>query len=71
MKCTALKSANRDKSDPAIKRGVKWLLKQISQNYGPLSERVKADVTVQRAMEAQKRQERSERVRRIKEERER
>ncbi len=71
MKCAALRHAGGDRADPAIRRGVKWLLKQIGQDYGRIRERVNADVAVQRAMEAQKRKERSERVRKIKEERER
>lgn len=71
VKCAALRHAGGDRADPAIRRGVKWLLKQIGQDYGRIRERVNADVAVQRAMEAQKRKERSERVRKIKEERER
>lgn len=50
---------------------MKWLLGQIDRDFGRISDRVNADVAVQKAMEAQKRKERSERVRKIKEERER
>lgn len=71
MKCTALNSSSGGKADLTISRGVKWLLKQISRNFVQISERVNADVAVQKAMEIQKRKERAERVRIIKEERER
>lgn len=67
----ALKSARGDKADPAIRGGLKWLLGQIDRDLGKISERVNADVAVQKTMEAQKRKERSERVRKIKEDRER
>lgn len=71
MKCVALKSASGNRSDPAIKDGVKWLLGQISRDYEQIRHRVNADVALQRALEAEKRKERAERVRKIKEERER
>ena len=67
----ALRSARGNKSDPAIKDGVRWLLNQIGKDYEQIRHRVNADVANQKAMEAEKRKERAERVRRIKEERER
>jgi hypothetical protein len=54
-----------------IRGGVKWLLEEIGRNFVQISERVRADVEVQREVELQRRRERSERVRLIKEERER
>lgn len=71
VKCIALRSANRNKVDPSIRPGLHWLLDQIGQQYEALCERVNADVTRQRAAEAQKRKERAERVCKIREERER
>lgn len=71
MKCIALKSASGNKSDLAIRQGVKWAVGQVNRDYGKLSERVSADVAEQKATEARKRRERAERVRKIKEERER
>ena len=71
VKCVALKSASQNRSDPSIKRGVKWLLNSIGKQYDSISERVRADVMEQRQTEAQQRKERAERVRKIREERER
>ena len=66
-----MKSASGNKSDPAIRDGIQWLLGQISKDYDKIRHRVNADVALQRAKEAEKRKERAERVRKIKEERER
>ena len=71
VKCIALKSANQNRTDPSISRGVKWLLNSIGKQYDSVADRVRADVMEQRQKEAQQRRERAERVRRIREERER
>jgi ADP-ribosylation factor-like protein 13B len=63
--CVALKQ----KSDRAIRRGMKWLLDNILKGYNDLSDRVNADVAVQREEEAKEKAERAERVRRLREER--
>ncbi len=70
MKCTALKRAVTSKSDPALRRGLSWLLGKVMDSYDELEERVKRDVSVQREREAAERRERMERVRRMREERE-
>lgn len=70
MKCTALKRASSSKSDPALRRGLSWLLGRVMDCYAELEERVKCDVTAQREREAAERRERMERVRRMREERE-
>ncbi|XP_065906928.1 ADP-ribosylation factor-like protein 13B [Dysidea avara] len=69
--CTALYSANNGKKDPAIRRGINWLLVSIREKYNEINEKVIADVALQREAEAQDRRERAERVRIIREERER
>lgn len=69
--CIALYSANNGKKDPAIKRGISWLLDTITAQYNQINERVMHDVAAQREAEAQDRRERAERVRKIREERER
>ena len=71
MKCVALKSATRNRADPSIKRGVKWLLNSIGKQYDSVADRVRADVMEQRQIEAEQRRERAEKVRKIREERER
>lgn len=69
--CTALYSANNGKKDPAIRRGINWLLDSITEQYNQISERIMQDIAVQREAEAQDRREKAERVRKFREERER
>ncbi len=67
----ALKSTSDPASDPAILRGVRWLLDEVGERWGEIEGRVRPDMEAQRAREAQQRRERAERIRRIREERER
>ena len=71
VKCISLKSTSGNRSDPSIRRGVRWVLECIGEQYDVLTERVRVDSEAQRAVEAQQRRERAERVRKIREERER
>ncbi|XP_076834366.1 ADP-ribosylation factor-like protein 13B [Brachyhypopomus gauderio] len=57
--------------DKSIRRGLKWLLSNIAEDYEAISERVQRDTAKQRAWEEQDRKERAERVRKIREERDR
>ncbi|XP_076840761.1 ADP-ribosylation factor-like protein 13B [Brachyhypopomus gauderio] len=57
--------------DKSIRRGLKWLLSNIAEDYEAISERVQRDTAKQRAWEEQDRKERAERVRIIREERDR
>ncbi|XP_076827450.1 ADP-ribosylation factor-like protein 13B [Brachyhypopomus gauderio] len=57
--------------DKSIRRGLKWLLSNIAEDYEAIAERVQRDTAKQRAWEDQDRKERAERVRKIREERDR
>ncbi|XP_076834728.1 ADP-ribosylation factor-like protein 13B isoform X2 [Brachyhypopomus gauderio] len=57
--------------DKSIRRGLKWLLSNIAEDYEAIAERVRRDTAKQRAWEEQDRKERAERVRKIREERDR
>ncbi|XP_076834671.1 ADP-ribosylation factor-like protein 13B [Brachyhypopomus gauderio] len=57
--------------DKSIRRGLKWLLSNIAEDYEAIAERVRRDTAKQRAWEEQDRKERAERVRQIREERDR
>ncbi|XP_076835162.1 ADP-ribosylation factor-like protein 13B [Brachyhypopomus gauderio] len=57
--------------DKSIRRGLKWLLSNIAEDYEAIAERVQRDTAKQRAWEEQDRKERAERVRKIREERDR
>ena len=71
LKCTALKSADGNRTDPNLRQGLRWLGRAFTTDYRRLSERVNADMAEQKVVEAQKRRERAERVKKIREERER
>ncbi|KAM6439661.1 ADP-ribosylation factor-like protein 13B [Rhynochetos jubatus] len=59
------------KMNKSIKKGLRWLLRAIAEDFDTLNERVERDTAEQKAYEEQQKLERAERVRRIREERER
>ena len=71
VQCTAVRSGGEGEGDPALLRGVEWLLGKVRERWEEVEERVRGDVERQRAQQERERNERRERVRKIREERER
>ncbi|KAM6438849.1 ADP-ribosylation factor-like protein 13B [Rhynochetos jubatus] len=66
--CSATMGCGK-KMDKSIKKGLRWLLRAIAEDFDTLNERVERDTAEQKAYEEQQKLERAERVRRIREER--
>ncbi|KAM6439249.1 ADP-ribosylation factor-like protein 13B [Rhynochetos jubatus] len=66
--CSATMGCGK-KMDKSIKKGLRWLLRAIAEDFDTLNERVERDSAEQKAYEEQQKLERAERVRRIREER--
>mmetsp|Transcript_25055 Transcript_25055/g.34527 ORF Transcript_25055/g.34527 Transcript_25055/m.34527 type:complete len:352 (-) Transcript_25055:123-1178(-) len=68
--CTA-KTKEGSEADPAVKKGLKWLLQQIETDYTKLAQKVDQEAAEQKAEEERKRLERKARVEAQKAERKR
>ncbi|XP_047107041.1 ADP-ribosylation factor-like protein 13B isoform X1 [Schistocerca piceifrons] len=65
----AMERSSKQKTDPAIQSGYRWLMNCIISNYQNLNARVERDVTEQKMLDDEAKKERLERVQKLRQER--